>query len=115
MTTPVVPSWYCIPPLEQDVNTDMASAYGSMTQFVAKTLIDAKFLAAFPSWWQIRRDAWIACYNIHEDTVIIDELEIPVYLAINTWMSEVYACQLTGGCLLGQPVCPQLDFINSPA
>lgn len=92
----------------------MADAYGSMAGFVLKAAIDVQFEYYYPSWYETRLDAWIRCYNIHEDTITLDEVEFEVYLAINTWMAEVWACRLIGGCEPGGPRCELFDFINAP-
>jgi len=97
--------WGCIPMCERTANLVFGSAVNTLTPFIPKSFIDALFQVAFPSWWEIRLEAYLQSYEIESAEEIIDEETVAVYLVNRIWMLQVGACILLGGCNIAEPRC----------
>lgn len=106
--------WGCIPPPEREAAHLMSSAVVTPGGFVLAAQINTVFVAFSPAWWERRRDAWAASYNVQSAEIEVDGQTLEVYLANRFWMQDVWACRLGGGCGLADPLCLQLAFFNAP-
>lgn len=107
-------TWGCTPTPERNVAHIMSDATQTPGLFALASVVDAVFSAASPSWAETRRLAWQANWNVERGTVVIDDVEFDVYFANQSWMTEVWACRLGGGCAIDAPPCLQVSFYNSP-
>lgn len=111
---PIPNYWNCFAPPERAVALLMASASAGMTAYVPVSEVHAVFEDCCSGWADKREEAWQANWHVTKMEIEILEETIEVYLADQLWMTQVYNCTLTGGCLIDAPLCLQLDFYTSP-
>ena len=114
MSTFVPKYWGCIPDIERVANLLFAGGILSLQTFILADSVDLVFQFGVPLWWEKRLAAYIAAYRIQEETVIIDDVEVRVYLTNVYWMIDVALCVTQGECQADEPRCLQFDFYNSP-
>lgn len=107
--------WGCIPQAEQDAAWGMAAASLLGVSVVPAVTIDVYFIAAAPTYWEARLAAWRGNWQVGEEEVEIDGLPVRVYVCLSSWLGDVLACRLAGGCASGYSVCAIRKGYGSPA
>lgn len=113
----VVQSWTCIPDCEKNMCLAMAEASQSLTPFVLVGVIRNLLNPCTGGGGNFRTErlrAWQNNYKVTRLSIEIDGEDVPVFLANQPWMTELYNCFIMSDCLPGDPTCLLLNFYNAP-
>lgn len=110
----VVWYWNCVAQVEQRASSAVADAQGLFLPGAAADAVDLFFQVDSPSWWEKRLAAWRGNWQIEEETIEVDEVEIRIYKTSASWWLLLFACQVGGGCGYGESPCPTRPAWDSP-
>lgn len=110
----VVWFWGCVASPEQHASRQIAAVSATIFPYAVADVVDLEFVVASPLWWEKRRDAWKANWQIEESEIDIDGTTVRVYSSPAAWPLDLWGCISGGGCAAGDSTCPSRPAYSSP-